>query len=80
MRRLLAPSKRERVAPTRPDTLRAFIATFRNRIEAVNYTLKDRFHLEAHAAKQFWGLLTRTAAKIAAATFARLWPLALIPA
>jgi hypothetical protein len=79
VRLLLAPSKRERAAPTRPDTLRAFIATFRNRIEAVNDTLKDRFHLETHAAKQFWGLLTRTAATIAAATFASLWPLALIP-
>lgn len=79
VRLLLAPSKRERAAPTRPDTLRAFVATFRNRIEAVNDTLKDRFHLEAHAAKQFWGLLTRTAAKIAAATFASLWPLNLIP-
>lgn len=79
VRLLLAPSKREPATPTRPDTLRAFIATFRNRIEAVNATLKDRFHLEAHGAKQFWGLLTRTAAKIAAATFAKLWPLDLIP-
>lgn len=76
---LLAPSHQERATPTRPDTVRAFIATFRNRIEAVNDTLKDRFHLEAHAAKQFWGLLTRTATKIAAYTFAKLWPLALIP-
>ena len=79
VRLLLAPSKRERATPTRHNTLRAFVATFRNRIEAVNDTLKDRFHLEAHAAKQFWGLLTRTAAKIAAATFAALWPLDLIP-
>lgn len=76
---LLAPSQRERATPTRPDPVRAFIATFRHRIEAVNDTLNDRFHLEAHAAKQFWGLLTRTAAKIAAATFAKLWPLDLIP-
>lgn len=76
---LLAPSQRERAAPTRPDTTRASIATFRNRIEAINDTLKERFHLEAHQAKQFWGLLTRTAAKIAAATFAKLWPLDLIP-
>ena len=76
---LLAPSKRERAAPTRPDTARAFIATFRNRIEAVNDTLKDRFHLETHYAKQFWGLLTRTAAKIATATFAKLRSLDLIP-
>ena len=76
---LLAPSKRERATPTRPDVVRAFIATFRNRIEAVNDTLKDRFHLEGHAAKHFWGLLTRTATKIEAATFAKLWPLDLIP-
>jgi len=79
VRLLLAPGKRERTTPTRPEPVRAFIATFRNRIEAINDTLKDRFHLEAHAAKLFWGLLTRTAAKIAAATFAKLWPLALIP-
>jgi hypothetical protein len=59
--------------------VRAFVATFRNRIEAANDTLKDRFHLEAHAARQFWGRLARTAAKIAAATFAQLWLLALIP-
>ncbi len=76
---LLAPSQRERAAPTRPDAVRAFIATFRNRIEVVNDTLKDRFHLETHRAKQFWGLLTRTATKIAAYTFATLWPLDLIP-
>jgi hypothetical protein len=76
---LLAPSQRERARPTRPAAVRAFIATFRHRIEAVNDTLKNRFHLEAHAAKQCWGLLTRTAAKIATATFAKLWPLDLIP-
>ena len=51
----------------------------RNRIEATNDTLKDRFHLEQHPAKAFWGLLTRVASKIAAATFATLWPLDLIP-
>jgi hypothetical protein len=57
----------------------AFVAAFRNRIETTNYLLKERFHLEQHHAKPFWGLLTRIAAKIAAQTFARLWPLALIP-
>ena len=55
------------------------MATFRNRIEATNDTLKDRFHLERHQAKAFWGLLTRVAAKIAAHTFTKLWPLNLIP-
>ncbi len=76
---LLAPSQRERAAPARPTTSEAFVATFRNRIEATNNTLKDRFHLEQHRAKRFWGLLTRVATKIAAHTFAQLWPLHLIP-
>ena len=79
IRHLLAPSRQERAARTRPRLVDAFVGAFRNRIEATNDTLKDRFHLEAHAAKQFWGLLTRTAAKIATATFAKLWPLNLIP-
>jgi hypothetical protein len=79
VRHLLAPSRQERARGTRPPVVDAFVAAFRNRIEATNDTLKDRFHLEAHRAKHFWGLLTRTAAKIAAHTFAKLWPLALIP-
>jgi hypothetical protein len=77
---LLAPSQRERAARTRPAAVDAFVGTFRNRIETTNDTLKDRVHLERHRAKRFWGLLTRTAAKIAAHTFATLWPLHLIPA
>jgi hypothetical protein len=76
---LLAPSQRERAAHSRPRVVEQFVGAFRNRIEATNDALKDRFHLEAHRAKRFWGLLTRTAAKIAAHTFARLWPLDLIP-
>ena len=70
--------------PARPATRRVgrdveAIATFRSSIEAVIDTLKERFPLAAHAANQFWGLLLRTAAKIATATFAKLWPLNLIP-
>jgi hypothetical protein len=76
---LLAPSRRERATRSRPAVVEAFVSAFRNRIETTNDTLKDRFHLEQHRAKQFWGLLTRTAAKIAAHTFAKLWPLDLIP-
>ena len=76
---LLAPSQRERATRSRPAPVEAFVAAFRNRIETTNDTLKDRFHLEAHHARCFWGLLTRTAAKIAAHTFAKLWPLDLIP-
>jgi hypothetical protein len=76
---LLAPSHEERASRTRPPAVRQFVAAFRNRIETANDTLKARFHLEAHLAKGFWGLLTRVAAKIAAYTFAKLWPLDLIP-
>ena len=76
---LTAPDHAERRAPTRPPALRAFVAAFRNRIETTTGRLKDRFHLEAHRAKSFWGLLTRLTAKLAAHTFATLWPLDLIP-
>jgi hypothetical protein len=76
---LLAPSQRERATHTRPAVIEAFVSAFRNRIETTNDTLKDRFHLERHHAKRFWGLLTRTAAKVAAHTLAALWPLDLIP-
>jgi hypothetical protein len=55
------------------------VATFRNWIEATNDALKDRFHLERHLAKRFTGLLTRVVTTLAAHTFARLWPLGLIP-
>ena len=79
IRHLLAPSQHERATHARPALVDAFVATFRNRIEATNHMLKDRFQLEQHRAKRFWGLLTRVAAKIAAHTFAQLWPLALIP-
>ena len=58
--------------------VRAFIATSRNRIEAVNDPLKDRFPLETHRAKPFWGRLTRTATQIATYPFAKRWPLDLI--
>lgn len=79
VRHLLAPSRRERAQGSRPPAVEAFVGAFRNRIEATNDALKDRFHLERHRARQFWGLLTRTAAKIAAHTFATLWPRDLVP-
>ena len=79
VRHLLAPSRQERQQASRPRLVEAFVAAFRNRIEATNGTLKDRFRLECHLARRFTGLLTRVAAKIAAHTFARLWPLDLIP-
>jgi Transposase DDE domain len=76
---LTAPDHRERRTPTRPAVVRAFVAAFRNRIETTTGRLKDRFHLEAHRARSFWGLLARVAAKLAAHTFTKLWPLELIP-
>jgi hypothetical protein len=76
---LTAADRAERRAPTRPPALRAFVAAFRNRIETTACRLKDRFHLEARRAMRFWGLLTRVAAKLAAHTFATLWPLDPIP-
>jgi hypothetical protein len=76
---LLAPRRQERATHSRPRLVDAFVGACRNRIEATNDTRKDRFHLEAHLAKAFWGLLTRTAAKIAVATCTKLWPLDLIP-
>jgi hypothetical protein len=76
---LTAPDRRERRRPTRPPAVRAFVAAFRNRIETTTGRLKDCFHLEGHRAKRFWGLLTRVAAKLAAHTFTKLWPLDLIP-
>ncbi len=76
---LTAPDHAERRTPTRPPALRAFVAAFRNRIETTTGRLKDRFRLEGHRAKTFWGLLTRVAAKLAAYTFAKLWPLDLVP-
>jgi hypothetical protein len=79
VRHLLAPSQRERQRASRPRLVEAFVATFRNRIEATNDTLKARFQLERHLARRFTGLLARVAARIAAHTFAQLWPLDLIP-
>jgi hypothetical protein len=79
VRHLLAPTQHERRTTPRTSVVATFVRTFRNRIETTNDTLKDRFHLEQHHAKAFWGLLTRTAMTIAAYPFARLWPLGLIP-
>jgi hypothetical protein len=76
---LLAPSHRERATHSRPSLIEAFVRAFRNRIETTTAALKERFHLEQHHAKRFWGFLTRTATKMAAHTIARLWPLGLIP-
>lgn len=68
---LTPPTKTERA--TMSKRLRRFIADHRNRIESGINTLKDRFALECHRAKTFWGLLTRLMAKLAALTLRAVW-------
>jgi Transposase DDE domain len=68
---LTPPTKPERA--TVSQRLRRFLADHRNRIEAGINTLKDRFQLEQHRAKTFWGLLTRLMAKLAALTIRAVW-------
>ena len=51
-----------------PAVLRKIIAEWRNRIEATFGEITDRMELARHGAHTFWGLLTRTAATIAAHT------------
>jgi hypothetical protein len=68
---LTPPTTAER--PTLGRRLRRFIADHRNRIESGITTLKDRFALECHRAKTFWGLLTRLMAKLAALTLRAVW-------
>ena len=49
-----------------PSVLQKIIAEWRNRIEATFAEITDRMELTRHGAHTFWGLLTRTAATIAA--------------
>ena len=51
-----------------PSTLLKVIAEWRNRIETTFSAITDRMELARHGAHTFWGLLTRTAATIAAHT------------
>ena len=63
---LVPPDKHQRAAL--PSALRKVIAQWRNRIETTFSELTDRMELARHGAHSFWGLLTRTAATIAAHT------------
>ena len=67
---LLPPAKGQR--HTMPPALRAIIAQWRNRIETTFAEITDQMELARHGAHSFWGLLTRTAATIAAHTFLRV--------
>lgn len=63
---LVPPSKKQRAAM--PSALLKVIAEWRNRIETTFSEITDRMELARHGAHTFWGLLTRTAATIAAHT------------
>lgn len=61
---LIPPTKAQRAGL--PSALRKVIACWRNYIEVTFGELTDRMELARHGAHTFWGLLTRTAATIAA--------------
>ena len=63
---LVPPGKKQRAAM--PSSLLKVIAEWRNRIETTFSEITDRMELARHGATSFWGLLTRTAATIAAHT------------
>src|SRR6201986_2750338 len=67
---LVPPGKNQRAAM--PSVLRKVIAEWRNRIETTFSEITDRMELARHGAHTFWGLLTRTAATIAAHTLLRV--------
>ena len=67
---LLPPAKDQRA--TMPALVLKVIACWRNRIEATFGEITDQMGLTRHGAHTFWGLLTRTAATIAAHTLLRL--------
>jgi hypothetical protein len=63
---LVPPEKKQRASM--PPALQKVIAEWRNRIETTFSEITDRMELARHGAHTFWGLLTRTAATIAAHT------------
>jgi len=67
---LLPPAKSQRHAM--PPILRKIIAEWRNRTETTFGEITDLMRLARHGAHTFWGLLTRTAATIAAHTLLRV--------
>ena len=67
---LIPPAKDQRASM--PAILLKVIACWRNRIEASFGEITDLMGLARHGAHTFWGLLTRTAATIAAHTLMRV--------
>jgi hypothetical protein len=68
---LVPPTKTERQHMS--SILQRIIAEWRNRIETTFGEITDRMELARHGAYSFWGLLTRTAATIAAHTLMRVY-------
>ena len=66
---LVPPAKDQRASM--PAILQKVIAQWRNRIETTFSEITDMMELARHGAHTFWGLLTRTAATIAAHTLLR---------
>jgi Transposase DDE domain len=66
---LVPPTKDQR--RSMPAILQKIIAGWRNRVEATFGEVTDLMELARHGAHSFWGLLTRTAAIIAAHTLVR---------
>lgn len=67
---LVPPGKKDRAAV--PSILLKVIAEWRNRIETTFSEITVQMELARHGAHTFWGLLTRTAATIAAHTLLRV--------
>jgi hypothetical protein len=67
---LVPPAKDQRASM--PAILLMIIARWRNRIEASFGEITEQMGLTRHGAHTFWGLLTRTAATIAAHTLMRV--------
>jgi hypothetical protein len=67
---LIPPAKGQRHAML--PVLRKIIAEWRNRVETTFAEITDLMGLARHGAHTFWGLLTRTAATIAAHTLLRV--------
>jgi len=68
---LLVPPAKDQRART-PALVLKVIAQWRNRIEVSFGEITDLMGLARHGAHSFWGLLTRTAATIAAHTLMRV--------
>ncbi len=67
---LVPPTRDQR--KTMPATLQKVIAEWRNRVETSFGEITDLMELARHGAHTFWGLVTRTAATIAAHTLLRV--------